>query len=85
MISAKKTIIQVVVPKSVKTYIEKYISLFGGSISSFCSSAISDRIIKNDCFENVLLNLDEDKKNVEKDCNSSDVCCFVSLCDKTYG
>lgn len=46
MISENSTIVQVVISKSAKEYIRRYVNLFGSSISQFCAFAINREIIR---------------------------------------
>lgn len=44
-ISKDKTILQVIVHKNVKTFIEKYSDIFQVSVSEFCNNAICEKIL----------------------------------------
>lgn len=45
MVSDKNTIIQVVISKNLLQLIRKYCEISGISISSFCGSAISEKVV----------------------------------------
>lgn len=45
-IGKDKKIIQVIVHKNVKTFIDKYSNIFHQSASEFCNTAISEKIVK---------------------------------------
>ena len=47
MIGKDKRIVQVVISKLTYEYLKKYSELFGVSISSYCNSAINEKIIKS--------------------------------------
>ena len=49
MISKDSTIIQVVITKTTKQYIERYNKIFGGSLSSFAKMAIEHFILNHCC------------------------------------
>lgn len=45
-IGKNKTIIQVIVHKDVKSFIDKYSKIFHLSVSEFCNIAICDKVLK---------------------------------------
>lgn len=59
MISKDKRMIQVVISNLTYEYLKKYSELFGVSISSYCNSAISEKIIKSVDVDNYVKQLKE--------------------------